>query len=103
MNKRGASIVLGFALLTAAFVFMIAAFATIDPFKETLDDARNTDALNCPGTTDFNGTTYQNDSNLNRLVRRPTCFVTGISMVYFIGAFLIGIIAWVFRNWVKIK
>ena len=106
MNKKGQkSGVLGFALITIAFVIMITAFATIEPFKEFLDTARDSTALNCKGTPNFNQTAFDNDesSPLNKLTRRPTCFVTGISMVYFIFAILIGLITWLLRNWRKLS
>ena len=50
--------------------------------------------------------TYQeqiSNNTLEKLTRRPTCFVTGISMVYFIFAYLIGLATWVVSNWRKIK
>lgn len=103
MNKRGQKSVFGFALVMIVLMFMITAFATIDPFKEFLDTARNTPSLNCPGTTDFNITDYQDDSDLEKLTRRPTCFVTGISMVYFIGSFVISSFVWLMTNWRKIS
>ncbi len=40
MNNKGQMV--GFALLTAVFVLILIAFTTIDPLKETLDDARDT-------------------------------------------------------------
>ncbi len=103
MNKKAQKAVFGFALLAVAFVFIIALFATIEPFKEFLDTARNTTSLNCPGTTGFNQTAYGEDNNFERLVRRPTCFITGISMVYFVGTFLIGVIVWLVNNWRKVS
>lgn len=99
MNKRGQRAVFGFAFVAVAFIFMIAAFTTIDPFKQSLDDARDTTSLNCPGTLSFNETDYEDDNSLERLTRRPTCFVTGISLVYFIGSFVIGVFIWLIRNW----
>ncbi|KKN69580.1 hypothetical protein LCGC14_0438830 [marine sediment metagenome] len=102
MNKRGQKAVFGFSLLIVLFLLIIAAFATIEPFKETLDDVRDTTSLNCPGTLTFNQTDYDDDNSLEKLTRRPTCFVTGISMVYFIGAFVIASIMWLTTNWRKI-
>ncbi len=103
MNKRGQSAVFGFALITIFFVLMIAAFATIEPFKETLDDVRDTTSLNCPGTSSFNQTDYDDDTDVERLTRRPTCFVTGIGMVYFIGSFIIAAFVWLVNNWRKVS
>jgi hypothetical protein len=99
MNKKGQ--VIGFALLTAAFVFIIVAFVTIEPLKENLNSTRATDSLNCPGTDTFNQTQFDADTGnfFETLNKRGTCFVTGISMVWFIGAFLIAVVIWVVRNW----
>ena len=102
-KKAQKSGVFGFALLVVALIFILALFALIDPFKEFLDTARDNDSLNCPGTTGFNQTDYDDDNTLQKLTRRPTCFVTGMTMVYFIGAFLIGTIAWVIKNWRKLS
>lgn len=99
MNKRGQKSALGFALLTIAFVFIIASFALIEPFKEFSDTARDTTSLNCPGTLNFNQTDYDDDNDLEKLTRRPTCFVTGIGMVYFIGTFITAVLGWLFLNW----
>ncbi len=99
MNKKAQKSSFGFALLILAFLFIITAFATIDPLKETLDEARDGTSLNCPGTLNFNQTDYDNDNSLERLTRRPTCLVTGFSMVYFIGSFIIAVSIWVVANW----
>jgi len=103
MNKKAQKGVLGFALLAILFVLAIAAFATIEPFKETLDNARNSTSLNCPGTAGFNQTDYDDDSTFERLVKRPTCFITGLGLVYFIFAFLIAAVTWMTSNWRRIK
>ncbi len=102
-KKAQRSGVFGFALLVVFLIFILALFALIDPFKEFLDTARDNDSLNCPGTTGFNETDYDDDSTLEKLTRRPTCFVTGMSMVYFIGAFLIAAVVWVVKNWRKLS
>ncbi len=104
MNKKGLSAVLGFGLLAAALVFILTAFAIIDPFKEGLDDARDTSSLNCQGTPNFNQTAFDldTDNTINRLTRRTTCVATGFGMVYFVGAFLLAVVVWVTRNWRKI-
>lgn len=104
MNGKKSQIgVIGFALLVAAFVFIITAFVTIDPLKENLDVARDNTSLNCPGTTGFNQTDYDDDTAFERQVRRPTCFVTGLTMVYFIGSFLIAVLVWVSVKWRKLR
>jgi hypothetical protein len=103
MNNKGQ--VMGFALLIAAFLFLLTAFALISIFKDTLDDARDTTSLNCRGTPSFNETAFQEDtansSALARLTRRPTCFVTGISMIWFELAFLFAVVVWLSANWTK--
>lgn len=104
MNNKGQKTVFGFALVAVAFIFIVTAFATIQPFKETLDNARDTSSLNCQGTDGFNQTAFNddNDNKINKLTRRTTCVATGFGMVYFIGAFIIGVIVWVVRNWGKL-
>ncbi len=104
MNIRGQRGLLGMALLMVAFVLIITVFVTIEPFKETLDNIRGTSSLNCRGTPDFNQTLFDIDNNntLNKLTRRPTCFITGLTMVYFILAFLIAVLVWVVKNWRRI-
>lgn len=94
---------LGFAFLIVGFVIAITLFATIEPFKEQLDTNRNQSSMNCPGTPGFDSTDYNNDTDFEKLVRRPTCFVTGISMVWFVGAVLIATAMWVVRNWRKTR
>lgn len=94
---------IGFALGMVLFLLIVVAFATIEPMKEQLDNTRNQTSLNCPGTPGHDPIDYANDTSFERLVRRPTCFVTGISMVWFIGAFLIAAIVWVVSNWRRVK
>lgn len=104
MNKKAQkSGVFGFALLAVGLIFILTSFALIDPFKEFLDTARDTSSLNCPGTTNFNQTDYDDDNSLEKLTRRPTCFVTGMLMVYFIGAFLISVMVWIVANWRRLS
>ena len=99
MNKKGVGFaVRGFALITVFMVFFLTLMATIDPFKEVLDEARGNSSLNCPGTPNFNQTDFDDDSSFDKLNKRTTCFVTGIGMVWFIGAFLIASVTWLFRN-----
>ena len=97
--KRGQSSAIGFALITVFFVIALVAFATIEPLKETLDDVRDTTSLNCPGTSTFDSTDYNDDTSLEKLTRRPVCFVTGFTMVWFVVAVIIASITWVFSNW----
>ncbi len=103
MNNKGQ--MMGFALLIAAFLFILSAFALITIFKDTLDDARDTTSLNCRGTPTFNQTAFDQDtansSALAKLTRRPTCFVTGISMVWFELTFLFAVVIWLVNNWTK--
>ncbi len=103
MNKKAQKAVFGFAFLAVAVIFLIAVLSTVDLFKEVLDDVRDTTSLNCPGTTGFDQTDYDNDTSTEKLTRRPTCFITGISMVYFVGSFIIALAAWLVANWRKIK
>ncbi len=103
MNKKARSGLVGFALLTAWFIFFLALMATIEPFKEGLDDSRGNSALNCPGTPNFNQTDFDDDDKFDKLNKRTTCFVTGISMVWFVGAFLLASVTWLVRNWRGIK
>ncbi len=101
INKRGQMV--GFGLLTAVFVFLLIAFVTIDPLKENLDTARDSTSLNCRGTTGFNQTAFDDDTDntILRLTRRPTCFITGLTMVWFVGTYIFAVVAWLARNWTK--
>ncbi len=99
MNKKGQRYTIGAVLLLIFFIISIVAFATIEPIKETLDISRNTTSLNCPGTPGFNQALYDQDDAFNRSVKRPTCFVTGIAMLWFIGAVILATLAWVVSNW----
>lgn len=99
MNKKAQKASFGFALLIVAILFIISSFALIEPFKEFSDTARDTTSLNCPGTTSFNQSDYDDDNTLEKLTRRPTCFVTGITMVYFIISFFAAVLAWLVKNW----
>lgn len=102
MDKKG-NATLGFALLLIGFLFIITAFATIDPLKESLDEVRGNSNLNCPGTPAFDQADYNNDTDFEKSVRRPTCFVTGLTMVWFVMAFVIAVFAWVVKNWRKVS
>lgn len=101
MNNKAQTV--GLALLIAWFVFIIVLFVTIEPLKETLDTARSGSNLNCKGTTTFNQTAYDNDedSTIAKLTKRPVCVVTGISMLWFVGAFLVASTGWLAKNWAK--
>ncbi len=104
MNKRGIFEV-GLVLLIVFFVLMLAVFATIEPLKENLDNSRDgtglNTGLNCPNTPNHNAVDYANDTEFEKLVRRPTCFVTGNYLVFFIGTFLFFALSWVIKNWRK--
>ncbi len=100
MNNRGQIM---FVFVIVAIILMMVAFAFIEPFKESLDNNRGGSTLNCPGTLTFNQTAYDDDTVKEKLTRRPTCLVTGISMVWFIGAFLFALVMWVARNGGKAK
>ncbi len=101
MNNKGQMV--GFALLTAVFVFILIAFVTIEPLKENLDTARDSTSLNCRGTINFNQTAFDEDEDntIAKLTRRPTCFVTGLTMVWFIGSYLVFVVMWLAKNWTK--
>ena len=100
MNKKAQTFaVRGFALSMAFFILIIGAFTTIDPLKESLNNVRGSTSLNCPGTSPFNLTAYDLQTSNEKLQKRPVCFVTGLSMVWFIGAFLIALVVWLWRNW----
>ena len=103
MNNKAQVGVRGFALLTVFMLFFLGLMATIDPFKEVLDEARGNAFLNCPGTPNFNQTDFDDDDKFDKLNKRPVCFVTGMSMVWFIGVFLITLVTWLGRNWTQSK
>ena len=103
-NKKSQSKgIMGFVFVIIGMIFIIVSFALINPFKEFLDTARDNDSLNCPGTDNFNQTDFDDDNTLEKLTRRPTCFVTGLSMVWFIGSFIIAVVVWVVKNWRKVS
>ncbi|HEC39515.1 hypothetical protein LCGC14_0538340 [marine sediment metagenome] len=103
IGKKGRGGAIGFALLTVLFVIILTLTATIEPFKEVFDEARGNAFLNCPGTPDFNQTDFDDDDKFDKLNKRPVCFVTGIGMVWFIGAVLISSIMWLVSNWTRSK
>ncbi len=103
MNNKGQrSAVLGFVLIVVVLLYMVSVFGLIDALKDTLNDARDTTSLNCLGTSNFNQTAYDEDNTLQKLTRRPTCFVTGMGLVWFVGAFLIAVVIWAVTNWRKL-
>ncbi len=106
MNSKGQG-VLGFGLLLVFFLLALTTFALIPIFIEILDDVRDNSSLNCQGTTTFNATAFQEDSDnssaLSRLTRRPTCVITGFAMVWFVLAFLIAATVWLATNWARKK
>lgn len=99
MNKKAVFGAKGFALLTVFMMLAITLNVLIDPFKEQLDNNRGAETLNCPNTPDFNETAYNQQDTSEQLIKRPTCFVTGISLVWFYGAVVIASTIWLFRNW----
>ncbi len=103
INKKGQTrfFVRVFAFSTEFLLLFLALMATIEPFKEVLDEARGNIHLNCPGTPGFNQTFYDNQTSFDKINKRPTCFVTGMIMVIFIGSFLIASVFWVFKNSTK--
>lgn len=103
MNRKGQAAAVGFGLLTVFFLLMLGLVATIEPFKEVFDEARGNINLNCPGTPNFNQTFFDNQSSFDKLNKRPTCFVTGIGMVWFVGAFFLSSVMWLVRNWMGSK
>ena len=85
-------------IIFIGFLFLITSFVTIGPLKESLDEIRDAEDLNCLGVLDFNQTAFDSQTTFERFIYRPTCFVTGISMVWFIGAFGIAVVIWVVDN-----
>ena len=104
MNKRGGFQV-GIVLVLVLFLMLLITFSTIEPMKENLDANRgatgSNTGLNCPGTVTHDATDYANDTNFEKLVRRPTCFITGISMVWFVSVVIFVYGAWALTNWRK--
>lgn len=104
MNNRGqlkATLGIGVVLIVAIIFFILIAFT--DPIKEQLDNIRgnsSVSSLNCPGTPGFNQTDYDDDTTGERLLKRPTCFATGMYLVYFACAVLIAAFVWA---WGKFK
>lgn len=109
MNKKGQSFQVGAVFLLIFLMLAITLFGLIDPIKETLDVNRNYTiqgeviGLNCPGVEGHNAEDYANDTTSERLIRRPTCFVTGISLVWFVSVVLFVGLGWVVRNWRQSK
>ena len=95
MNSKGQ---VWAVLLFVGFLFMIALFATIEPLKESLNVIRGGDNLNCLDTSDFNQTAYNNQSRLEQLAKRPTCFATGLTMVWFLLSFMFATAIWIVDN-----
>lgn len=103
MNKKGQKMLIGFALSMVVLLLILVTFGLIPVFKESLDESRGNINLNCPGTPDFDQTVYDGDGDFNQTVRRPTCFITGISMIWFIGAFLLSLFVWLVSNFRGVK
>lgn len=87
-----------------AMIFVMIAmtsFSFIEPLRESLNTIRGGDNLNCQGVSDFNQTAFDEQSELARNTNRPTCFVTGLTIIYLIGSVLIFGVIWVVDNWRK--
>jgi hypothetical protein len=95
MNNKGQ---IFFIYLFVLILIIIVAFALIEPLKINLDSVRNGNNLNCPDVLTFNQTSYDYQNSFEKLVYRPTCFLTGISMVWFIGAILVYGVIWLSRR-----
>ncbi len=102
-GKQGRGGAIGFALLTVFLLITITLVVTIDPLKEVLDEVRGNSFLNCPGTPNFNQSDFDDDDRDDKLTKRPVCFVTGIGMVWFIGAYFLASIMWLVTNWTRSK
>jgi hypothetical protein len=94
---------IGFVFIVTALIFILALFGLIDPFKESLDTVRGGTNLNCHGTPTFNQTTFDNQTSSDQLIRRPTCFLTGISFFWFMSVFIFAVGIWVVKNWRRFK
>lgn len=103
MNKKAQTAAFGFAFLVIGAFLVIALLATIEPLNESLNDARDTTSLNCPGTVNFNQTDYDDDSSDHKLTKRTACFATGFTMLYFVGSFLLALAVWIVNSWRKLK
>lgn len=102
-DRKGQFMLKGFAFLMFFFVIYVVAAGLIPVLNENLNAARDNTDLNCPGTAGFNQTDFDDDTDLQKLVRRPTCFATGLTTVYFFGAVMIAATMWVVAQWRKKK
>lgn len=98
MKNKGA-MGFGLAFLMVVFIVILCLIVFIDPLKETLDNTRGSSSLNCPGTPNFNQANYDADDAAGKLIKRPVCFVTGLSLVYFVGSVAIAWIIWFYARW----
>jgi len=99
MNRKG-GFIMGMMVTLVFFILILALFGMIEPLKENFDTARGSGStLNCPGTPTHDPVDYANDTTEQKLIRRPVCFVTGLGLVWFVGAFLIASVIWVFSKW----
>jgi hypothetical protein len=96
MNSKG-SIMLAFLVVVLLIILVV--FALVGVFKETLDANRGSDTLNCIGTDSFNRTAYDQQTTTEKLTYRTTCFVTGISLSYFVLMVIGSAFIWLYRNW----
>lgn len=79
-NKKGQTIVLG--LMIAIFVFIVAV-VLIPSLKDMVDDARDTNSLDCDNTSISTG-------------QKGTCLIVDLYIPYFIGAVLAAGAAYIF-------
>ena len=70
MNKKGQALMYGLGAAFIAFVFLTQMIA---PFKETIEDVRDTDKLNCTSTNLGTGS-------------RATCILVDWAMPYYLFA-----------------
>ena len=95
MNKRGGY---WLAWVTLSLVLLITLSATISPLMDSLNTTRQGTALNCPDVSDFNSTRYDAQNSFEKLVYRPTCFVTGLSILYWVFSVLIAIVMFAYSG-----
>ncbi len=101
MNDKRGGLEVGIVFFLVFSILAITLFSFIEPLKESLDNIRGGDNLNCIGVADFNETAFNEQSELEKDTKRPTCFATGLTIVYLIATVLIMGIIWVVENWRK--
>ncbi len=98
MNKKNKQGQVWAVFIIIGIFLMIVLFSTIDIWKESLDTARQRDNLNCRDVDDFDEVAYENQTDSEKLSKRPTCFVTGISMFWFMAAYIFAVIVWIVKQ-----